>query len=188
MAAEYLSALDGISKLSVAIFGFYLIIFCNFTKELPGCRLQNTLDNNMYAKHFIGFILLFFLVIMVDQDNMEKNLMYNIFYSIIIYALFLLTTRVSFPFMVVILLLLLLCYIITSIAKKRKDDKKDTDHDMLIRIRNIIFLIIIATIMIGFGLYSVEKYREYGKQFSFTKFILGKPKCRNYTPSSAKLF
>ena len=34
-------------------------LFCNFSKETLGCRLQSALNNNMYFKHIITFLALF---------------------------------------------------------------------------------------------------------------------------------
>jgi len=182
-----LEKLDSISDLSLAVFAFYLIVFCNFTKELMSCRLQHFFDTNMYAKHFIGILLLFFLVIMIDPDNMEKNLLINVGYTLLIYVVFVITSRLSFAFIVVALLLLLACYIMGTIAKKKKGEKKEEEYRKLKTAENIIFIIVSVISVIGFIIYAIEKYREYGNDFSIIKFIVGTPVCRKYTPSSAKI-
>jgi hypothetical protein len=35
-----LEALDNISELGIPLFALYLLIFCNFSKETLGCKLQ----------------------------------------------------------------------------------------------------------------------------------------------------
>ena len=175
------------SNLALPLFAFYLIVFCNFTKELVGCRLQYVLDKNIYAKHFIGILLLFFLVIMTDPNNMEKNLLANVGYTLLIYALFVLTTKISFILMIPVLLLLLVCYITATISKKKKEEKKEDEYNNLKAIEKIAFVIMCLISIVGFIIYLIEKYREYGKQFSFVKFVLGAPVCRNYTPAAAKI-
>jgi len=65
-----------ISKIIVSVFALYLLIFCNFTKELIGCKFNYILDSNIYYKHFIAFILLLFLIILIDEENINKNLFY----------------------------------------------------------------------------------------------------------------
>ena len=182
-----LEALNSISDLSLPVFAFYLIVFCNVTKELMSCRLQHFFDTNMYAKHFIGVLLLFFLVIMIDPDNMEKNLLVNVGLTLLIYVIFIITSRLSFVFIVIVLILLLVCYIIGTIAKKKQKEKKEEEYKQLKLIENIIFIIVSVISAIGFIIYAVEKYREYGKEFSLLKFIIGTPVCRNHTPASAKI-
>lgn len=185
--------LDKISELAVPIFAFYLITFCNFTKELIGCKIQEFLNNNMYGKHIIGFILLVFLVIWSDQSNTEKNLLINLGYSLLIYFMFIITTKLSFPLMVAVLFMLLLVYVVGNISKKRKEEKKEEDknkkeeYDYLKMINLTLVSLIVIISVTGFGIYYVEKKREYGKTFSLEKFIIGVPVCKNYTQKSAKI-
>lgn len=182
-----LEEINNISDLVLPLFAFYLIVFCNFTKELIGCRIQSTFDTNMYGKHFVGFILLFFLIIMVDPNNMEKNLFVNFGYTLLIYILFIVTTKLSFPIMVIVLLLLLVCYILSNIAKKRKQDGKDQEYQKMKTIQNVLFIIISIISVVGFLIYLLEKYREYGATFSIIKFIFGTVTCRNHTPKQVKI-
>lgn len=185
--------LDKISELAVPIFAFYLITFCNFTKELIGCKIQEFLNNNMYGKHIIGFILLVFLVIWSDQSNTEKNLLINLGYSLLIYFMFIITTKLSFPLMVAVLFMLLLVYVVGNISKKRKEEKKEEDknkkeeYDYLKMINLTLVSLIVIISATGFGIYYVEKKREYGKTFSLEKFIIGVPVCKNYTQKSARI-
>jgi Ca2+/Na+ antiporter len=174
-------------ELALPLFAFYLIVFCNFTKELLGCRLQHALDKNIFAKHFIGFMLLFLLVIMVDPKNMEKNLLSNLGFTILIYVLFMITTKLNLYVMLIVLLLLLVCYILATIAKKKREEKKDDEYKNLKIVEQTLFIIMAIISVVGLSLYFMEKYREYGNRFSIIKFILGVTSCRNYTPSAAKI-
>ena len=182
-----LEELYDISDLSLPLFAFYLIVFCNFTKELIGCKLMDLLDKNMYAKHLIGFVLLFFLVIMVDSKNMEKNLLINFAYSVLIYILFIITTRLSYYVMLLFLVILLVIYILGTIAKKKKEENKEEDYKQLKYVQSILFIIMCLIGFIGFIFYFIEKYREYRKNFSIFKFIVGDTVCRHYTPQDAKI-
>ena len=179
--------MDKISDLALPLFAFYLIVFCNFTKELMGCSMQKMFDTNIYAKHFIGYILLFFLVIMVDPSNMERDLLANFGFSLLTYALFLITTRLSFPIMMLVLILLLVCYILGTIGKKKKQDNKEEEYKNIKLAKNIIFIILCVISVIGFVIYVIEKYREYGSKFSVINFIVGTTSCRNHTPNYAKI-
>lgn len=178
---------EKISELAIPIFAFYMIIFCNFLKELIGCEIQTFLNNNMYGKHVIGFILLMFLVVLSDPHNTEKDLLSNLGYSFLIYLLFLVTTKLSFSLIVIVLVLLLTVYIVGNIAKKKKEEKKEDEYNQL-KTLNLILVSLIAIISaFGFGIYYMEKSKEYGKSFSLTKFIIGVPVCKKYTSTNAKL-
>jgi hypothetical protein len=69
-----------------------------------------------------------------------------------------------------------------------KDNAKPEDIAYIKRMETIQYALIVASLVIsvaGFGVYAVEKYREYGKKFNLLKFIFGTKKCRNFTPERA---
>jgi hypothetical protein len=74
-----------------------------------------------------------------------------------------------------------------TIAKKKKKDKKEEEYRKLKSAENVIFIMVSVISVIGFIIYGLEKYREYGNDFSMIKFIIGTPICRKYTPRSAKI-
>jgi hypothetical protein len=183
-----LEQLDKVSELGIPLFGLYLLIFCNFSKETLGCRLQSALNNNMYFKHIITFLALFFLIILIDPKNTDANLLHSFAYTILIYILFIITTRTSIYIMIIILILLLIIYVLNSIAKKKLEQNNQEDYKKYKLIQNILFLVIIFLGITGFIIYAYEKYLEYGDNFSIIQFIIGTPKCKQFTPTEAKLF
>jgi hypothetical protein len=182
-----LDIFNNVSDLTIPLFALYLLVFCNFTKETMGCRLSNVLDNNMYAKHFISFLLLFFLVIIIDPENSEKSILINFGLTIVIYMLYMITTRVSFPIMIMMLIIMMIMYILSKLSKKKLEEKKEDEYNNLKLTQNILFIIFIILGSIGFSMYFYEKYREYEGKFSVLKFIFGNPVCRKYTPDNAKI-
>jgi cytochrome b561 len=141
----------------------------------------------MYAKHFVTFMLLFFLVIIVDPNNSEKSILINFGWTILIYILYMITTRVSFPFMVILVIIMMIIYILSKIAKNKLEEKKEDEYKMLKYVQNILFIIFIILGVVGFLIYMIEKSREYKDAFSIFKFIFGTPVCRKFTPADAKL-
>jgi hypothetical protein len=169
---------------SASLFAFLLIVLCNFVPELLSCKMRS-LMNNMVAKHFVGLLLMFFLVIMLDPENADNNIYYNIIASVIIYIWFLLVTRCE----VYIVIIILIIFLITYILQKRRDryTEKDKEYQRIIKAQAILSTIAILLTIIGFILYLIEKRREYGKTFSMIKFIVGVKNCREYTPDNAKI-
>lgn len=176
-------------EVAPSVFAFYLIVLANFLPETIGCRMQTLLRENMFAKHLVGFILLFFLIVVVNPDNADKKIWYNLGLCVVVYTWFLVTTRSPFVIAVVTLLLLLTVYILT-IKKNRLESENDKTDEIkkIERIQNILIYVAIAISVVGFIVYFVEKQREYQKDFSFEKFFFGVTKCQKYTPPNAKLF
>jgi len=182
-----LESLSKVSDLVIPLFALYLLVFCNYTKETIGCRLSHVLDTNMYAKHFATFMLLFFLVIIVDPDNSEKNIFANFGWTVLVYILYMITTKVSFPIMVILILIMMIMYILSKLAKNKLEEKKEDEYKNLKMAQNILFIILIILGVVGFLIYMVEKSREYKGKFSILKFIFGASKCRKFTPVDAKI-
>ena len=141
----------------------------------------------MVAKHVMGFVLVFFLVVLVNPERSDEKILQNILLSAIIYAWFLMTTRCPFPIALVSLLLLLGIYLLNI---KRDRATQEKQHAEVVQITKIQRWVVSATVgmsLIGFALYTIEKKLEYGNKFDFFTFLLGTTSCRAFTPDSAKL-
>ena len=178
---------ERISELALPVFAFYLLIACNYTKEIFGCNLQSVLNNSMMAKHMVAFLLLFFLVVAINPEFADQKILKNLLATILIYAWFLVTTRIPFPFMITVLVLLLASYIM-SLAKARH--MRDQNHAEQIQAekwqKGMATAAFIVSI-VGFAIYAWEKKREYKTKFRWSRFFSGNLHCRGYTPMSARL-
>lgn len=180
-----------VPSVALPVFAFYLLIACNYVKEIFGCQLQNALDNSILAKHAVAFILLFFLVVLVNPELADTRIPQTFALSVGIYAWFLMTTRTPLWVTFVVLLLLLASYL-ASIAKARyvKDSTKDAAENAAAKkARMLQYVFAYAALglsVLGFVLYAIEKKREYGSKFDMMKFFSGTLKCRGYTPRRAK--
>ena len=173
--------LPSLSYLAPSLFAFYMIIACNFIPEIFGCKLQTLLKTSMLAKHITGFLLLFFLVIYVKPENVDKEIIYNISLSVILYLWFFMTTRMPFALLVLTIILLIIIYIL-DIRKTRLNEDAETNKKEINLIETsqkiITYGIIIITI-VGFIFYFGEKKMEYRDKFEISKFFTGTVKCRN---------
>lgn len=170
-----------ISKVILSILAFYLLIFCNYTKELIGCKLNYILNTNIYAKHIIAFLLLYFLIIIVDSDNIENSYFYNFGITFFIYIIFIITTRIPYYLIIIILILLIILYIINKYKKKeeaKQENKNENEINKYFYMELSLIITIFIFMSIGFVYYGFEKYCEYKKSFSLLKFIIGDIKCK----------
>lgn len=177
----------GAGDLALPVVAFYLIVLCNFVPEIVGCRLQNLLRSSMAAKHALGMTLLFFLVVMTDSTNADRNILRNILATAGIYLWFLMTTRCPFYVSLVVMVLLIGAYMASvrkQHAKKSGDSKSEAWDTKLQRICAVSALVLSV---LGFGTYMWEKKIEYGADFSFVKFLGGTTHCRGYTPPAAQI-
>lgn len=177
--------MDAIGNSVIPVFAFYLLIFCNFTPQIIGCRLQELLQTNIYVKHIISFILLLLLIILVNPDLAANKLANTILFTVFIYIMFLLTTRSPLYITFTVLGLLLIAYLLNTTKAKYKDDP--TKQQQLQKIQNNLAAFSFVLSAIGFVIYTIEKRREYGAAFDWLKYFTGDIKCKYYTPSVAKI-
>jgi len=178
---------DIVAEVALPVFAFYLLIACNYIKEIFGCRLQHVLEKNMYAKHMIAFLLLFFLIVIINPDYADRDIVRNILMSIGIYIWFLITTRAPFYIMIMVLILLIASYIFSITKKRNEKDKNEEGAKQAENWQNGLAYTALGLSIVGFVIYTIEKKIEYKSDFSWIKYISGGVECRNFTPNSAKL-
>ncbi len=177
-----------VGNVALPLFAFYLLIFCNFTANIIGCRLQELLVSSMFIKHVISFVLLFFLIILVNPDMQGKDIPILLGFSAAIYVWFLLTTHSPIYIILIVLILLLTSYIIGTIkANNAKNPEKEKLVKTLQLVQNILASIALGLSVIGFIIYTIEKRLEYGSEFSWITYISGTTTCKRYTPKYAKI-
>lgn len=160
------------------LFILYLLISGNYLGELFGCKAQYFFQKNMFFKHIIGLItLVFFVIFAEDPENMSNNPTSSILKSILLYFWFVITTRTNYKYLFTIVLVLLAIVIIEKYKKyyEIKDEEKKVENLKQINVY-LSYLSIILTV-VGFLVYLNEKYKEYGKNWSWNRFIMGKTFC-----------
>ena len=168
-----------LTKLALPLFAFYVLVFCTFIPEIIGCKLQTLLKHNMIAKHIIGFVALFFLVVMAGPQNADQNLIPSFFFAVGVYVWFFITTRNPYPSMIAVLVLLLVVYLLGTRRDKVKKEGDLVQEKLLYKIQLTATIIAFIISVIGFGFYFKDKYKEYKHHFVLKTFLFGKKSCKN---------
>ena len=176
---------------SISVFVVLLIISGNFLGELMPCRVRKELSENMWLKHFFGYLTLVFFAVLTVFKNSNINVL---ILSFIIYLYFLLLSKTNWRFWMAVVFLLGVAYFIyvwkTSVydVMLEKNDiiyiNSNKDLKMIAdTIQNVSVILAFILTIIGVIVYLGNKKREYGKDFSYTYFYLGKPECKGKSPS-----
>lgn len=177
---------------SISVFVLLLIISGNFLGELMPCRVREELSTNMVLKHFFGYLTLVFFAIVTIFKTSSMNVL---LLSALVYIYFILLSKTNWRFWMVIVFLLGISYIIHvwGLTYKKEKDKgsvnyiQDSIIDILPTIQlSFVWLASFLTV-IGSIIYMGNKKKEYGKDFSYMYFFLGKPKCRGKSPNTKLL-
>ena len=177
---------------SISVFVLLLIISGNFLGELMPCRVREELSSNMVLKHFLGYLTLVFFAIVTVFKSSSMNIL---LLSALVYIYFIVLSKTNWRFWIVIVFLLGICYIIHVMGLTiNKDDIKEDNKTLSTVMDNILptvqlsfVLLALFLTLIGSIIYMGNKKKEYGKDFSYMYFFLGKPECRGKSPNTKLL-
>jgi len=180
---------------ATAIFIFMLIISGNFLAELFPCRIQKMLKENIYVKHLVGFLTLFFFGVLTIPDLANIGGIIN---SFLLYLIFVITANVDYKIWIVLFVLYAIMYLLHLIKQdytKIKDGTKKmhTSNEVTIfnkiniehinKIQALVITLISVLTIVGFIIYMGEKKLEYGKKFKYSIFFTGKTNCQYKSPT-----
>ena len=158
------------------LFIFYVTLGGNFVAQLFPCQVQKLFTENIYYKHFLAFFILFFAIILTSEKS-EKITSVIFSKTILLYALFIILTRMDKNFFLMFFFILCIKFIIVNEYTNTHDAVLKEKYDILNKGLNYA---LICIGIVGFILYYGEKRYEYGKRFNFSTFLLGKPVCREF--------
>ena len=168
------------NELVKGIFLLILAISGNFVAETLGCKTQKLLSENMYAKHAIIILILYFAIGFTSSDDMMHPFEVGKL-TLSIYFLFLLFARMDMTFTIITFILLAVTYVLSTFGTYYKSaTPKETEKIKMVEtVQNGLLMTIIGTILVGFVIYYKKKYDEYHKTWSFFNFIFGVNKCKS---------
>lgn len=182
MLQELTSAFNTTNALSNM---FLWLLFSELSKLL-NCDLQRILRGSSLALHLTGLLTFFFLFTLIDTTN-QASLGATWLKTVVVYGLFILTTKAKWYFVVPVLVLLL----IDQSVKKHYQHVKMNQEGQVLRVdqealrhsitRNITF-VIIALAVVGTLQYAYLQHIEYGPGFSVTKLLFGATPCKTEMP------
>lgn len=158
------------------IFLLVLGVSGNFVAETLGCKTQKLLTENMIAKQFVIFMMIYFAIDFGSSSSQSP--IQNIGISSIIFILFIMFTKMNIPFTIAAFLLLITVYILNNYIDYFKNKKKHYKlRKELASIKNKLYYVIIIIIFVGFSLYFYKQYQVHNNNWETIKFLFGTNVC-----------
>jgi TRAP-type uncharacterized transport system fused permease subunit len=159
-----------------SIFVLYLIMSGNFLANLFSCRTQEDLGNNMLLKHLLGFMTMYFFVVLVDsKSKWSDSPKTQMLFTGLFYLLFLITTRMDHKWWKVFIIILSVIY--TLQVYKEHDKSTEQEKKKYEKYQKYLSYLAGVIIIVGFTIYYGRKKSEYGSNFNNLTFLVGKPNC-----------
>lgn len=200
----------------LSIFFLYLVLMSSNLNKLLSCDLQRTMQNNIFLQHFLIFLTIFMFTFILkwfvpesiyvsNADKVTNNdieyeneyLVTSIYYSLIIYFIFILTTKQTGIHIVIFLISLfslIFLYLYYALLMQKNNsyvgefqklfissDDIGDKSESLIYVHNTLnlgYIIFIINLLLGSYSYYIKQSKEH-KNWSWVTFILGNNKCRN---------
>jgi hypothetical protein len=155
----------------------YVLLMSNILFTKINKHLIEYIQSNVLAKHILGFITIIVLITLVYKNIDYRELL---FYSIITYILFILSTKCIYQVNIIILGLLFILYIYNyftndKIKNLNTSQINITDKNKLISKlkinKNHGLLLFAGAVIIGSLLYDSKKYEQYKNNYSLLVFV-----------------
>lgn len=165
----------GVSKILLL---FVLLISSPNSGALLSKQMKEYISDNRYVQHILAFLM---LLVVIDISYPSIEFYYLIIYSIVVYVLFLLTTKMDLHWNIVIFLLLFVLFIYENKLDHDQmnmmdDDNLDDTKKEEIRKKNMyfryaVFTLIIFLIVLGSFFYNNRKMVQYGGGYDPFKYL-----------------
>ena len=182
---------SNISKISF-IFVAFLVVAGGYVTQIFSCSTQRFLSSNIYGKHLIGIGLIFIFIMLEGGFNFDKNdrelhpvdwsngnCFDSMIYAVLIYAIFLFSSKTRLGWNTAFFSLLFILYITNTqrlYNYNRRKINSETNDKILMAEKAVLYLLPFI-LVIGMGDYYFYKLEQLGKEFSHYHFFLGNPTC-----------
>lgn len=161
---------------STVFIALYLWLIFGFLSPTINCDLQRIMVNNAYFRNLFGVISVYFLFAIFEK-NKSTHIGYVFAKSFIVYVMFLLATKSKWYFIMTVLALLLIDQIIKNHIMYLQTTNPDKDITNYQKARAGLLYATVGVIVVGSFDYLLKQRKDYGKDFSWTTFLLGTNKC-----------
>tara|TARA_B100001094_G_C18147249_1_gene781503 strand:- start:43 stop:645 length:603 start_codon:yes stop_codon:yes gene_type:complete len=178
-----LNILEDANKKFILLFTLILAMFSGWSPQLlPGHMIKH-FDNNRVSQLLVLFALIFFTLNLLENDDESTPILNKLKTAIILFFGYIIITKQSSESFILTVVLFGILTIISQIIKSKKNivdeennDSKESENNsmkMLERLNNLVILVTLTVVFVGFSKYFMKQYNDHRKtSSSFAKFLL----------------
>lgn len=170
--------------LTLSIFLIYLSLSSGFLSTLLGCQIYRFTNNNIYFRHFILLLFIYFAFDISSTFNTYIHPSITFILSLCIYLLFILFSKMTLFYTLIVLALIIIIGIINKFKRyynntlTENEKKLKTSIVNLNMLENMMIILILLCIFTGSIKYYFLKRKEYGNKFTYLRYFFGDLKCK----------
>jgi hypothetical protein len=169
-----------IHSLTKGVFLLLLAVSGNFVAETLGCNTHQLLKTNMFAKHLLVFMILYFTISFTSNDDVpdpKKNLIG----ATLVYGFFIMFTRMRLNITIYAFFVLMILYLLSEFITYYTNHPGKVSYnrmEILIYIQKTLYFLLPIIVLYGFIVYMYDQYRVNGKnKIKWLNIIFGVPRC-----------
>jgi hypothetical protein len=182
------------------VFLIFTVVSSGYITEILSCQMRNMFETSTYFRHFIGILMVFVFIMLeggwsFDKAEDEKaptdwasgNVLHSIIIAVLIYGVFIISSKSRFLPNVIFFMLLFALYAMNTQRNYWNDRQmiSKESNERTLMVEYVVAGLSVAVLGYGFVDYVGYQKEERGAAFDWKKFILGAHKCagfRNKTP------
>lgn len=170
-----------IHAITKGVFLLILAVSGNFVAETLGCNTHELLKTNMFAKHLLVFMILYFTISFTSHEE-APDPKKNFIGATIVYGFFIMFTRMRLYITITAFFILMILYLLSEfITYYTSHPGKVPPNRMVILtdIQKTLYFLLPVIVLYGFSMYMYDQYRVNGKNKSkWLNLIFGVPRCK----------
>tara|TARA_B100001063_G_C16739120_1_gene543722 strand:- start:1044 stop:1733 length:690 start_codon:yes stop_codon:yes gene_type:complete len=170
-----------IHSLTKGVFLLLLAVSGNFVAETLGCNTHKLLKTNMFAKHLLVFMILYFTISFTSNDD-APDPKKNLIAATLVYGFFIMFTRMRLNITIYAFFVLMILYLLSEFITyytSHPGKVPPNRMEILTDIQKTLYFLLPIIVLYGFIVYMYDEYRVNGKNKSkLLKIIFGVPICK----------
>lgn len=165
------------------LFILFILLSGTYLQPLLPCNTTRFMKDSKLIRHMLGFFTLLFFVVVSDTEFDKHMALGTILVtSVIIYAWFILSSKMTANWWFILSILLGALYLINLYEDRQTHEDPDTKR-FLSSTKEWILGGSLALTIVGFFIYLGEKKLDYRGKFNYSDFFLGTTECKG-TPTN----
>lgn len=170
-----------IHSLTKGVFLLLLAVSGNFVAETLGCNTHELLKTNMFAKHILVFMILYFTISFTSNDD-APDPKRNLIAAALVYGFFIMFTRMRLNITIWAFFVLMILYLLSEFITyytSHPGKVPPNRMEILTDIQKTLYVLLPIIVLYGFIVYMYDQYRVNGKnKTKWLNLIFGVPRCK----------
>jgi hypothetical protein len=178
------------------LFIIFSVVSSGYIAEILSCQMRFMFENSLVLRHVVGIIMIFVFIMLeggwsFDTEEDEKavtswesgNVIHTGVMSVVIYILFLLSSKSRFWPNILFFSLLMILYLLNTQRQYWVDRENITadQNDKILKTQYVITGFAGVSLVGGFVDYVLYQMKQYKSNFSWIQFLFGGHKCFSST-------